>query len=480
MQIVKIYLLLKSVHHLNFMENTSSLALLCQLKEELGSNKFTTEYADLELNRTDRWHASVSPDCVVYAETVEDVQIVMRFANKHGIPVTARGGGVGYVGGCVPVAGGIALSLARMNRICAIDAADGVAVIEPGVITGDLQAEVRKLGMFYPPDPASLKECTIGGNVATNAGGPRCLKYGVTRHYILGLEVVLADGRVLRTGNRCHKNKTGFDLIGMFVGSEGLLGIVTQITVRLLPHPPSRGMLSCSFQDFAAAAEAVQGVLRAGHLPSSLEISDQYTLQAARDHVGSNVIPDGQAHLLVELDGQEASVHSESAQLKALLESLGGFALDIATTEEDCERLWDIRRAFSYSLRATGLAKLNEDIVVPRGRLVELAKFTEQLQAETGFQVASFGHAGDGNIHVNIMVPPLKTEEHHAAVDAALDRLFQQVLAWGGVISGEHGIGLAKKPWFQQALPEVAIDIHQMLKRALDPRGLLNPGKFVS
>ena len=292
--------------------------------------------------------------------------------------------------------------------------------------------------------------------------------------------MVLADGRVLHCGSRCHKNKTGFDLIGMFVGSEGLLGIVTEITVRLLPNPPARGMLSCSFHGFAAAANAVQGILRGGHLPSALEISDQFTLQAARDHAGTERIPDGEAHLLLELDGQAASVRSECQQLKGLLEDLGGFDLDLANNEDDCERLWEIRRAFSYSLRATGLTKLNEDIVVPRGRLVDLANFTAQLQEESGFQVASFGHAGDGNIHVNIMVPPLDSAESHAAVDATLDRLFQQVLAWGGVISGEHGIGLAKKPWFRQALPEVALDVHKTLKHALDPLGLLNPGKFVS
>lgn len=301
----------------------------------------------------------------------------------------------------------------------------------------------------------------------------------VTRHYVLGLEVVLADGRLLHCGSRCHKNKTGFDLVGLFVGSEGMLGVVTEATLRLLPLPPSRAMLSCSFTDFAQAAHGVQAVLGAGHLPSALEISDQFTLQAARDHVGREMIPDGDAHLLVEIDGQTDSVRAECAQLETLLRSLEPLTLATAVTEEACERIWEIRRAFSYSLRATGLTKLNEDIVVPRGRLVDLANFAAQLQADTGFQIASFGHAGDGNIHVNLMVPPMDEAENRQRVDEALDRLFQQVLAWGGVVSGEHGIGMAKKRWFGDALSPVALDVHRTLKNALDLEGILNPGKFL-
>ncbi|MGI9239903.1 MAG: FAD-binding oxidoreductase, partial [Verrucomicrobiales bacterium] len=352
---------------------------MMDLKEELaaliGAEKVSDSEADLEVHSVDKWFHHHPPEVVVFAESTDDVAAVLRFAHEHEIPVTPRGAGVGYVGGAVPVAGGISLSVARMKQIKEISAADGVAVVEPGVITGDLLAAAREVGFFYPPDPASLKECSIGGNVATNAGGPRCLKYGVTRHYILGLEVVLADGTIAKLGGRCHKNKTGFDLIGMFVGSEGMLGIITEITARLIPNPPARAMLSAGFAEFSEAAAAVDGVLGAGFLPAALEISDKFTLAAARAHVGGEMVPRGEAHVLIELDGQADSVLLDCRALERKLGQLGALGVSTADTEDGCEALWDIRRAFSYSLRATGLTKLNEDIVVPRGKLTELVGF---------------------------------------------------------------------------------------------------------
>ena len=375
--------------------------------------------------------------------------------------------------------GGIALSLARMNRIKEIHFADAIAIVEPGVITGDLQNAVRAQKLFYPPDPASLKDCSIGGNIATNAGGPRCLKYGVTRNYVIGLEVVLANGEVLRTGGRVHKNKTGFDLIGLFVGSEGLLGIVTEITVRLLPFPPARATLSAAFATMSQAAAAVQEIFAAGFLPSSLEIADAFTLEAARADRGTALVPSGNAHLLVDVDGQLETVQSEAAALRELLAAKKPSALTTATTEEECESLWALRREFSNSLRATGLTKLNEDVVVPRGRLVELIEFAQMLQERHGFPIACFGHAGDGNIHVNLMAANYTDEGVQKKVERALDDLFAQVLAWGGVITGEHGIGLAKKRWWPEATSEVARAFHQKMKDALDPDGILNPGKFL-
>ncbi|PYJ74859.1 MAG: FAD/FMN-containing dehydrogenase, partial [Verrucomicrobia bacterium] len=346
--------------------------------------------------------------------------------------------------------------------------------------TADLKAAVRTQKLFYPPDPASMKDCTIGGNVATNAGGPRCLKYGVTRNYVIGLEVVLANGQVLRTGGRVHKNKTGFDLIGLFVGSEGMLGVVTKITLRLLPLPPARATLSAAFATAAQAAEAVQAIFAAGFLPSSLELADHFTLEAARRDLGRMIVPAGNAHLLVDLDGQEESVRSEAAAIRELLEKKNANALQVATGEADCEKLWALRREFSNSLRATGLTKLNEDVVVPRSRLVDLLEFAETLQARHGFPIACFGHAGDGNIHVNIMADRYNRDAAvRKKVDHALDDLFEQVLAWGGVITGEHGIGLAKKRWWPDATGEVMRDLHRKLKQLLDPEGILNPGKFI-
>ncbi len=450
-----------------------------QLIALLGAEHVSATAEDLAVHSADKWFASAPPEVVVYPSDAEQVSKLLRFANEQGIPVTARGAGVGYVGGCVPLRGGIAISLFRMNRIKEINTADGVAVVEPGVITGVLQSEVRKLGWFYPPDPASLKECSLGGNIATNAGGPRCLKYGVTRHYVLGLEAVLADGTIVKAGGRCHKNKTGFDLVGLFVGSEGMLGIVTEVTLRLLPHPPTRAMVSAGFNSFAEAAGAVQRILGGGFLPSALEIADKFTLKAAREYLGESVTPTGDAHLLVEIDGHEESVALELKKLQALVADCGSICLDAAIGEEACERFWKLRREFSYRLRNTGLIKLNEDIVVPRSRLVDLVEFAEQLQGESGFPIACFGHAGDGNIHVNIMVPNMTDPAIRERAEVALDRLFHQVIAWNGAITGEHGVGIAKQRWFGEAVGAGAETLHRRLKLALDPAGILNPGKFL-
>jgi glycolate oxidase len=427
----------------------------------------------------DKWIASHQPEVVVFAESVEDVAKVLEFAHHNRIPVTTRGAGIGYVGGCVPVKGGIVLSTARMNKIVAISPEDGVAVVQPGVITGDLQKAVRELGWDYPPDPASLKECSIGGNIATNAGGPRCLKYGVTRNYVLGLEVVLANGKVMKCGGRLHKNKTGFDLIGLFVGSEGMLGIVTEITVRIIPKPAARVMLAAVFPDFSAAAKTVQAILQSGHLPSALEITDSFTLEAARKRLGAETFPPGDGHLIVEIDGRPVAVRAEGEELYKLLLECGAGDIRVATNDEECEAIWQLRREFSYSLRDTGLTKLNEDIVVPRGKLVELVEFARRLQKETGIAIACFGHAGDGNIHTNLMVENYADPETRKLADAALDILFTWVLEMGGAITGEHGVGLAKKPWIRQALGETSFAVHRSIKRALDPHGILNPGKFL-
>src|SRR5213596_4235295 len=342
------------------------MKLASRLREILGNDLIADNAETLAAHSGDKWFAAHPPEVVVLARSTSDVSKLLQFASRRKIPVTPRGGGFGYVGGCVPARGGIALSLMRMNRIKEINFADAVAIVEPGVFTAELKAAVRAQKLFYPPDPASMKDCTIGGNVATNAGGPRCLKYGVTRNYVIGLEVVLANGDVLRTGGRVHKNKTGFDLIGLFVGSEGMLGVVTEVTVKLLPLPPARATLSASFDTISEAAAMVQQIFAAGFLPSSLEIADKFTLEAARQDSGAAHVPSGNAHLLVDLDGQDQAVDAEMQKMRDLIQSRKPTALEIATNETDCEKLWALRRQFSNSLRATGLTKLNEDIVVPR------------------------------------------------------------------------------------------------------------------
>jgi glycolate oxidase len=452
--------------------------VLPELKHLLATDEIRFDDETRAAHSGDKWFASHLPDAVALPRSTEAVSALLRFAHHNRIPVTPRAAGYGYVGGCVPMRGGIALSVARLNRIREINDRDFVAVVQAGVVTKDLQDAVEKKRLYYPPDPASRADCFIGGNIATNAGGPRCLKYGVTRDYVLGLKVVLACGAVVHLGGRCHKNKTGFDLHRMFVGSEGMLGVVTEATLKLIPLPPYRACLAVGFESTKAAARTLTAIFRAGLLPSALEIADEFTLAAAHKHTGSKRLLGCRALLIVELDGQKVSVGSEMNELEKIVLRQKPLFVQVALGAEKCEEVWQLRRQFSASLKATGLKKLNEDIVVPRGRLEDLFKFTGRLQQKIGLPIACFGHAGDGNIHVNLMLD----ENDPGAVKRSqrgLDELFKQVLAWDGVITGEHGIGLAKKKWWPQAVsPEVQV-LHQRVKKALDPRGILNPGKFI-
>jgi glycolate oxidase subunit GlcD len=458
--------------------STSKTKLYSQLKRLLPADEISLAAPVLEAHAGDKWFASHKPDLVALPRSTESVSKLLRFANRHRLPVTPRGAGHGYVGGCVPIEGGIVLSLARMKRIREINAADFVAVAEAGVITARLQAAVEKKGLYYPPDPASREESFIGGNIATNAGGPRCLKYGVTRDYVLGLEAVLANGSVVRVGGRTHKNKTGFDFARLFTGSEGLLAVITQATLKLIPLPPFRACLAVGFSTTRDAIRTLHAILAAGFLPCALEIADAFTLAAAYNRTKSPRLRGCRAHLIVELDGQESSVRSEIRAVERIVRRQKPLFIERGLGREQCEAVWKIRREFSYSLRDTGLTKLNQDIVVPRGRLEELFLFAEGLQHRHGLPVACFGHAGDGNIHVNVMVD-YKAPQAARRADAALDELFRQVLNWKGAISGEHGIGLAKKAWWPLAVSKEVAALHRSVKRALDPHGILNPGKFV-
>jgi glycolate oxidase len=449
-----------------------------QLRKILPRGEIAFSADTLTAAAGDKWFAAAQPEAVALPRSAQSVSKILLFANRHRIPVTARGAGHGYVGGCVPIRGGIVISTARMNRVKEINPADFVAVVEPAVITAKLQAQVERRGLFYPPDPASRADNSIGGNIATNAGGPRCLKYGVTRDYVLGLEVVRANGDIVRLGGRTHKNKTGFDLHRLFVGSEGMLGIVTEATLKLLPLPPFRANLALGFAATPDAIGALHAIFSSGYLPCALEIADEFTLAAAAKRTGSARLRECKAHLIVELDGHEQSVRGEMRDLEKILRRQSPLFVEHGFGAKECEALWAVRREFSYSLRDTGLTKLNEDIVVPRGKLQSLFRFTARLQRKHGMPIACFGHAGDGNIHVNVMVDQTKP----GAMDRAtgcLDELFAQVLAWGGSITGEHGIGLAKKRWWPQAVSAEARALHHTIKDALDPKGILNPGKFL-
>ena len=448
------------------------------LQRALPSGRVSLEPSVLDAHSGDAWFAAARPEAVAFPTSTAEVSKLLAFASRHKIPVTARGAGRGYVGGCVPSKGGLVVSLMRLNKILEINTVDGVARVQPGVITAEFQEKVRSLGWFYPPDPASRAETSLGGNAGTNAGGPRCLKYGVTRNYVTGLEVVLADGTVARVGGRTQKNKTGFDLVGLFVGSEGLLGLATELTLRLLPHPQAKAGLSATFATAPAAAAAVQAIFAAGFLPSALEMADTFTLASARRYLGKDKIPPGAAQIIVEVDGRTRSVAGELSELVALLKKNRAQHLKIAKDEAGCERLWEMRRSYSDSLKSSGLHKMNEDVVVPRSRLVDLFDLAAKLQKQYGMPIACFGHAGDGNIHVNVMadlsVPGAKKKAHKA-----LDELFCKVIEWNGAITGEHGIGLAKLPWWKAATSPAVRALHRKIKDALDPKGLLNPGKFI-
>ena len=452
--------------------------LLKRLQKRLPPGELRLEAGFREKYSGDKWFATALPEAVALPRRTQTVVEILKFATKHRVPVTARGAGYGYVGGCVPMRGGIVLSLERMNRIKEISADDFVAVVEPGVKTALLQEAVEKKGRFYPPDPASRADSSIGGNIATNAGGPRCLKYGVTREYVLGLEVVLTNGSVVRLGSRTHKNKTGFDLTKLFVGSEGMLGVVTEATLKLLPLPPFRAALGVGFNSMPTALRTLKEIFAAGFLPCALEVADEFTLAAAQKRTGTTLLSGCRAHLIVELDGHVKSVRSELKDLEMVLQNRRPLFVQRALGGEACEKIWQLRREFSFALRDTGLTKLNEDIVVPRGRLQELFDFTRGLEKAYGFPVACFGHAGDGNIHVNVMVD-LQAPGAKRKCDKALDALFRKVIELEGVVTGEHGIGLAKKPWWTLAASASVRQLHQSIKAAVDPSGILNPGKFL-
>ncbi len=449
------------------------------LARELEPDEVSIEPEVRSAHAGDKWFARHEPDIVAFPRNTASVSRILAFASRHQIPVTARGAGYGYVGGCVPTHGGISISLMRLNQILEISQDDFVGVVQPGVLTATFQSAAEAKGLYYPPDPARRADCSMGGNIATNAGGPRCLKYGVTRDYVLGMEVVLVDGTTIRLGGRCHKNKTGFDLHRLFVGSEGLLGIVTEATLKLLPLPPSRAGLAVGLGGMADAARVIRAIFAAGFLPSALEVADAFTLAAARRRTGSKRLDGCEAHLIVELDGQDSSVRREIVQLRRVVRKAApAVFIQTAIGHDACEALWKLRREFSFALRDTGLTKLNEDIVVPRGRLEELFRFTAALQDRHQLQLACFGHAGDGNIHVNVMLDAGDPEQTRRS-EACLDELFQGIIGMGGAITGEHGIGLAKKPWWVPSMSNEARHLHQVIKGALDPSNLLNPGKFL-
>jgi len=418
------------------------------------------------------------PACAVLVESTEQAAAVLRICLERKVPVTPRGAGSGMCGGALAAHGGVVLSTERMTRIKEIDAGDLVAVTEPGVITGKLQAAVEAERLFYPPDPASLEMCSIGGNAATNAGGPRAFKYGVTREYVLGLEVALMGGEVLRCGRRTAKGVTGYDLVAGFIGTEGTFGVITELTLKLLPLPMAAATVLGVFADVAVAGAAISALLRDGLRPRVLELADRNSIEVIRDKSRYRFPANAGAIVLIEVDGEPEAMPMMMEKIGMRCDELG--ALDVLAATEPAERraVWEARRLISPSLKSAYRIKLNEDICVPRGRIVEMLARVDRVAADSRVACAVFGHAGDGNLHVNLLSnddpadPAVRTHLWGAA-----RQLFAHTIELGGTLSGEHGIGLTKRDFMTMEQSERVLDWQRRWKAMWDPSGLLNPGK---
>jgi glycolate oxidase len=420
------------------------------------------------------------PHAVVWPASTEDVVAVVRLAAARGLPVVPRGAGTGYTGGSVPVDGGIALSFEAMNRIVSIDVAHRLAVVEPGIVNDDLRCEVEALGLFYPPDPASLKVSTIGGNVAEGAGGPRTVLHGTTRDYVVGIEAVLPDGSVVSTGALARGGAGGWDLAPLIVGSEGTLAIVTKVALRLSSLPAGFATYWAEFPTLEAAAAAVAAITAAGYPVSVLEILDGETARCALEYVRGEPpedVPDGA--LLIELEGDPAELAESSARLAELVRGCGATAYRAAATSAEREEIWEVRRSISPSLARLASGKINEDIAVPRSAIPAFVRAMREIAGEVDLPIHAFGHAGDGNLHVNIMVDRDDAGEMERA-RRAVSRLFSAALSMGGTLSGEHGIGITKADHLALEIGEVAIRVSAGVKRAFDPEGILNPEKILT
>jgi len=452
--------------------------IIQELQTIVGADNVLTEEADLIAYSIDGTWIEGRPLAVVLPTTAEQVSAILRIANREGIVVAPRGSASGLSGGSVPLAGGIALALTRMNRILEIDTTNLVAVVEPGVITATLQAEVEQRGLFYPPDPSSLKVSAIGGNIAENAGGARCLKYGVTSDYVMGLQVVLPSGEIIRSGGRMVKNVTGYNLRQLFTGAEGTLGVITEATLKLLPLPKYRLTALATFDLLEDAAMAVTAVMSSGVLPASVELMDQITVQCVEALLHLGLPVDAEALLLFACDGNyEQVVHSELEAITSICTNHRARAVHQAQSDQESEQLWQARRSISPALARRKPNKLGEDISVPRSAVPTMIRQVRSIAAKYDLLIPVFGHAGDGNLHPNILCNRRDPEEMQRVREAAAE-IFSAAIACGGTLSGEHGIGLLKKEFMEQDLGHEAVEAMKKIKLALDPNNILNPGKI--
>lgn len=447
-----------------------------QLKLVVGSEFVSTAPEIIVANSQDALKQVFCAEAVVFPRTAEEIATILRLANKHRFYVTARGGGVGYTGGAVPIRGGVVLATDRMNQILEINKADLVAVVEPGVKTYDLAQAVEAQGLFYPPDPSSWKDSFIGGNIALNAGGPRCVKYGNTKQFVLGLDFVTPTGEIIKAGTRTPKNATGFHLESLLIGSEGMLGIITRCILRLLPKPEARRTALAIFESAQDACNCVADFTSSGILPVALELLDRTSINAIEDYEPSGLPRQAAALLIIEVDGLKEAVAREAEIVREMCRKHHAIQFSEATNNAEADAIWEVRRKMSPAVARTGIIKLNHDIVVPRSRIPEMLDFLEVLSQRSGFLIPTFGHAGDGNLHTNVMLQSNDEDTRRRGADT-VQQIFQKAVELGGTISGEHGVGYAKAPYFDLAVTAPTIALMKTIKQAMDPNGILNPGK---
>jgi glycolate oxidase len=453
--------------------------LMNALVKTLGKANVLNTPEDLAVYSYDGTFAEGQPDVVVLPETTEQVSQIVRLAADARTAIVPRGMGSGLAAGSVPIpTGGIILCLTRMNHILELDTENATVRAEAGVVTADLQTAVEKIGLFYPPDPSSIRHSTIGGNVACNAGGPRCLKYGVTGDYVLGLTVVLADGRILKTGGKVIKDVTGYDLNGLFTGSEGTLGVVTEVLLRLITKPRYARTALAEFLSLSDASQTVNAILKAGIVPASLELMDQTAILCIEEAMHLGLKTDVEASLIIETDGtDEQTVTREVDTAARICQDCGARTVKMAQNEAERSNLWKARRSVAPALARKAPNKLGEDITVPRSAIPEVVQRLRSISAKYDMPVVIFGHAGDGNLHPNILFDKRQPEQW-AKVEKMIDEIFSTSLAVGGTLSGEHGVGMLKRPYLERAIGPLSIEIQRNIKHALDPLNILNPGKM--
>lgn len=448
-----------------------------KLQKIVGKANCTRKKEELVCYAYDATARTFLPDAVLFPQNTEEISAILRLANEDGFFVIPRGAGSGMTGGSLAVQGGVVLVTARLNRIIKIDKDNLIAHVEPGVVTGRFHKAVEQLGLFYPPDPSSSDFSTLGGNLAECAGGPRAVKYGVTRDYVLGLEAVLPTGETIRTGVQTAKGVVGYDLTRLLVGSEGTLGIITRMTLRLLPLPETVRAMTAVFDKIEAAAETVSEIFRNGIIPRAIEFMDNAAIRCVENHLKTGLPVEAEALLLIEEDGKSSEVDLFIQKIKKICLAQGAKQVAIAETKADIDNLWRARKAISPALFQYGPDKINEDIVVPRSKIPDMVRKINTLREESGLEMVSFGHAGDGNIHFNIMLDKRNKDDLKKAQEA-IEALFNYTIELGGTISGEHGVGITKAAYMPKEIGDVEINLMKKIKKLFDPNGVLNPGKI--